>query len=92
MKRKSPSNLYLSSVKKILISYLLALFAFSCTKASASTILITNPQCPDNTYLSFGRPVDNDPAHFMETADFFLFKDGKAVNSIPGDLPYRIVG
>lgn len=80
-------NLYVLAVKKILCGCLLTVFVFLCTKASASTVVITNTQCPDNTYLSFGRPVDNNPAHFMNAADFFLFKDGSSIKHFTWEVP-----
>lgn len=80
-------NLCLLASKRILICCSLAVLLLHCTKTNASTILITNTRCPDSTYLSFGRPVDNNPAHFINAADFFIFKGGKAVKYFTWDTP-----
>lgn len=87
MKRITLLDLCLLSAKRILICCSLAVLVLHCTKTNASTILITNARCPDSTYLPFGRPVDNNPAHFINAADFFLFKEGKAIKYFTWDTP-----
>lgn len=81
----SKTNRSLSLARNLFISCLLAATHF--INATASTVTITNAQAPDSTFLAFGRPVDNNPVHFMNAADFFIFKDGTATKHFTWDVP-----
>lgn len=74
-------------VNILIVFFLLAI----SVEAQQSSITIANAECPDNTYLSFGRPVDNDPAHFMQAADFFIFNNGKTTRNFHWDKPVFIM-
>lgn len=71
-------------VNILIVFFLLAI----SVEAQQSSITIANAECPDNTYLSFGRPVDNDPAHFMQAADFLFSTMAKPPETSIGTNPY----
>ena len=70
---------------KIFVVLLLLPFMLMPVMAQQSSITVINTKCPDNTYLSFGRPIDSNPAHFMQAADFFIFNNGIATKRISWD-------
>lgn len=77
------------SVGLFLLAWMLS--GAASVAAQTSIVVISNPACPDNTVLSFGGPVDNNPGHFINVADFFVFRKGVAMKTFTWTKPSFIL-
>lgn len=79
-------------MKKTLFFCLLLISSINAkVRAQNSQVIITNPACPDGTYLSFGCPVDENPDHYIDAADNFIFHKGTAVRTFSWATPVFIM-